>query len=262
MPEPYALPSSPILLGQYRPPFRLSLVPMRHPSMFSAPHPCSHTHCATLPVNGLRARYTGSHAGLVAVPHPFHSPSRLCDFGNPEPYSHITQSRTSQPASSIAHASRCAVRVPPNASKCAPGFATRKHAAQNSGPGTRASHSLPMNPRVAPSPLLSPYGGSVTTACTLSGGMAASSSRMSPHSTRAGSSVTARRAPSASRPNSVGLPPSLIAQAPFAAPRLAAPKRAYPPAARAQARAAPPRRPSARWPPAGATPTPRQLAAA
>jgi len=61
MPEPYALPSSPILLGQYRPPFRLSLVPMRHPSMFSAPHPCSHTHCATLPVNGLRATSTSPH---------------------------------------------------------------------------------------------------------------------------------------------------------------------------------------------------------
>ena len=93
-------------------------------------------------------------------------------FGKPEPYTYITVSRISQPASSIATASRWNVRVPPNASRCAPGFATRSAALQNATPGTPWSQSLPMK--------LSPYGGSHTTASTLATGSPAITVRQSP----------------------------------------------------------------------------------
>src|SRR5699024_9982200 len=45
-----------------------------------------------------------------------------CDFGNPDPYSHARLSRISNPASSIATARRCQVRVPPKAAMCPPGL--------------------------------------------------------------------------------------------------------------------------------------------
>lgn len=47
------------------------------------------------------------------------------DFGNPVPYSQQIVSRISNPASSMPQMSRWWVRVPPNASKCPPGFRTR-----------------------------------------------------------------------------------------------------------------------------------------
>jgi hypothetical protein len=53
-------------------------------------------------------------------------------LGNPCPYNHISWSRISKPASSIADASRCYVRLPPKASRCPPGFKTRRHSFQNS----------------------------------------------------------------------------------------------------------------------------------
>ena len=43
----------------------------------------------------------------------------------------MRQSRISHPASSIAAVSRCDVRVPPNATKKAPGLATLSAAVQN-----------------------------------------------------------------------------------------------------------------------------------
>ena len=49
-----------------------SPVAYRHPSMFSAPVPCSSTFAATVPVSGLRARMAGSMQGLRAVPQPSH----------------------------------------------------------------------------------------------------------------------------------------------------------------------------------------------
>ena len=62
------------------------------------------------------------------------------DFGKPCPYSHsspgpsipvrsATESRISNPASSIPHVSRCQVRVPPKPSIQPPGLSTRKHSA-------------------------------------------------------------------------------------------------------------------------------------
>lgn len=64
---------------------------------------------------GLRAMTMGSHAGFNSAR----------DFGNPEAYPHTSMSRMIQPASSRAHVIRWTVRVPPNASRYAPGLATR-----------------------------------------------------------------------------------------------------------------------------------------
>ena len=58
------------------------------------------------------------------------------DFGNPLAYTHAIISRISNPASSILTAIRCCVRVPANASKCPPGFNTRRHSRQMSSLGT------------------------------------------------------------------------------------------------------------------------------
>ena len=95
-----------------------------------------------------------------------------CDFGNPDPYSHMMLSRISNPASSIATAKRCQVRVPPKASRCPPGFRTRKHSSAQYLPGGNASHFAPINPN--------PYGGSVTIASTLFSGMLRITSIQSP----------------------------------------------------------------------------------
>src|ERR1043166_9576851 len=56
---------------------------IRHPSILIAPTRCAARFAATVPISGLRASTIGSHAGFSAVPHPSHSPSWLCDFGNP-----------------------------------------------------------------------------------------------------------------------------------------------------------------------------------
>lgn len=72
---------------------------IRHASIWRSPGPA------------FLAMMIGSHAGFR---------HRLF-FGNPEPYIQQSVSRMSQPASSIATASRCHVRVPPNASRYAPG---------------------------------------------------------------------------------------------------------------------------------------------
>src|SRR5947209_173867 len=45
---------------------------MRQSAMFNPPVPCFNTFFTTLPISGLRARIMGSHAGLSAVPYPFH----------------------------------------------------------------------------------------------------------------------------------------------------------------------------------------------
>lgn len=77
------------------------------------------------------------------------------DFGNPDPYSHAMLSRTSNPASSMATARRCHVRVPPKASRCPPGLSTRRHSraqalhhrSKDAGLA-QPSHSFPMKPPV------------------------------------------------------------------------------------------------------------------
>src|SRR5690606_17682321 len=138
--------------------------PIRVASMFSAPVPYASTFAATVPTRGFRAITIGSNAGFSAVPQPSQSPSRFLDFGNPDPYSHAIESRISNPASSIPDCSRCHVREPPNASRCPPGFNTRRHSVAHSvhhdsnSAGVNRSQPLPMNS--------SAYGGSVTTAST------------------------------------------------------------------------------------------------
>ncbi|MNO91491.1 hypothetical protein D3C76_830370 [compost metagenome] len=74
---------------------------MRHASMWIAPVPCARTFFATVPAKGLRAMQMGSCAGFNAVPQPSCSPDRLCDFGKPEPKTHMIWSRISKPAISM-----------------------------------------------------------------------------------------------------------------------------------------------------------------
>src|SRR5699024_669260 len=103
---------------------------------------------------------------------PLYRVEKFQDLLNPVPYSHATESRISNPASSIATASLCHVRVPPKASRCPPGFRTRKHSSAQSLPGGNASHLAPINPN--------PYGGSVTIASTLFSGRLRITSIQSP----------------------------------------------------------------------------------
>lgn len=64
------------------------------------------------------------------------------------PYSHAIESRISNPASSIAVAMRCHVRVPPNASRYPPGFNTRQHSRHISTSYAifDPSHAFPIKP--------------------------------------------------------------------------------------------------------------------
>ena len=79
--------------------------------------------------------------------------------------------RGSETASSMRTAMRCCVRVPANASRCPPGFSTRRHSAQISTLGV-------VVPALAHE--ARPYGGSVTTLSTLASGRVRSTSRQSP----------------------------------------------------------------------------------
>ncbi len=136
-----------------------------------------------------------------------------------QPYSHAIESRTSNPASSTAHASRCQVRVPPNARRCPPGLRTRRascahrpHHAPNArlpdrlrsyrpasaaadlyppfspalgdgSPGYERRFAMVSEMKVASHALPMnpmPYGGSVTTASTLDSGMDRITSMQSP----------------------------------------------------------------------------------
>src|SRR5690606_36707396 len=101
--------------------------PIRLASMFSAPVRCASTFAATVPLNGLRARYQNSAPGFSAVPHPCQSPETLYDFGKPEPHKCVTQSRTSRPASSMARCVHPLVRGSAHTNTCAPGFLARSH---------------------------------------------------------------------------------------------------------------------------------------
>ncbi|SIE77251.1 Uncharacterised protein [Mycobacteroides abscessus subsp. abscessus] len=107
----------------------------------AVPQPC---HCLASPVAGAVASYSARNFPSVTVwddATPFvwaitsrSAPAALSmaldtssDFGNPEPYSQAMLSRISKPASSIAAASRCQVRDPPNASRWPPGLRMRRH---------------------------------------------------------------------------------------------------------------------------------------
>ena len=99
-------------------------------------------------IHDFMARVIGSQPGFSAPAQPVQTwanslpPLALSTFatsvalGKPWPRSHMRHSRISQPASSIAEASRCHVRVPPKANISAPGLQTRAMACQYSGPGT------------------------------------------------------------------------------------------------------------------------------
>src|SRR5699024_10723111 len=118
---------------------------------------------------------------------------------NPDPYSHAIESLISNPARRIDSPMRSWVRDPANTTMCPPGLRTRMHASHTAGGGTNASHDLPMKPRpvgtwfrsppahfvmvsaTEPGSVFdSPYGGSVTIASMLSGGMAFIVSMQSP----------------------------------------------------------------------------------
>src|SRR5699024_9427088 len=120
--------------------------------------------------------------------------------GKPLPYTQPNVSLISNPASLILSPIKSCVRAPANTAICPPGLRTRIHSSHTAGGGTKLSQSLPMNPprlagtdTVSPVTqafntsatccglvLLSPYGGSQTTASTELSSSFLSSSRQSP----------------------------------------------------------------------------------